>query len=243
MFMKKFILVFILAAVALATSGCSSGSHKTENYNYSGEVLLIVQYEYKQPFSTAELITKTSELEGYLAPLVVKDKLEASVHAENGVAEVVLWFVDYSTFNDFFASDNSIKVTQTIRRNTFFITRSTLFSNPLDVVLEKPVLSYQIISLASRFLLSFGDGEFLYAYVLWTDTRISETNAAFKEQYLGEFLYYFPAGSSAGDLRTPEVWLYERYANTPIWYALAVAITALTMVIIYFACKPRRKVP
>ena len=65
--------------------------------------------------------------------------------------------------------------------------------------------------------------------LLETDSRHTWTNAVETDHGLGEFKYFFAIDE--------DIVIYDKRANTPIWYGLAVAATVIAMIGFYIIVK------
>lgn len=123
----------------------------------------------------------------------------------------------------------------------FFVHYTTKF-NPYDRFFDSAGTSGKTAGIINKFVEEFDDTTRPgYLYVLTNSPRRTKTNAAKVETQMGNYTYYFTIPTSLDG----EVDIFDRYPNTPIWYGLAVAATAVTMVTFYLIVRrrPNRQEP
>jgi len=238
-----------VTSIAVATQNSSTGSIEyIVNTNLSAEQMLTVAADING-FKQERLEDNLSK---DLKDQTIKDyddkdiKFDYSVTFDikhvtennNNAAHLRITFGNYYSYVKF--NDLTLAAPAKNDRSLFFIERTNKF-NAYTRYFDTNGQSKKTAQIISEFIESFdkppapATKKTEYVYVLANSQRRSRTNAEIAENEFGSYNYYF----KISDDRSSEVEIYDRRANTPIWYGLAVAATAAAMVTFYFVTKKR----
>jgi hypothetical protein len=131
---------------------------------------------------------------------------------------------DIAVFTISIKIDSVKQKASNVRSDLLYRYQTVTMFNPLNVL--KPV-----------------DDVVYYFGAAW-ETRITEVpNAVPSRDEDGNYQYIWYGNSPQlqWDWQNGDIVLYNKYANTPTWYAGAVIISAAIGVIVYFACKGKKK--
>jgi hypothetical protein len=208
---KKFFLFFALVSVSVSITGCAPKTTRTFN-DYAWPVILIMQFELREVTVEQNAISSLKELINN----------ENVIHEQN-ILQVGLVFDNYDKFAEYFGiNPNAYKSIDTqIVKSTFFYERTITFKNPWNTVLGHARNKITSIHLAvtSLFNLKNPSADPGYIYVLSSSFRRTKVdNTIGREQNGRTFDYVFMYGGQNG---TDEIVIFDRFANTPIWYGSA----------------------
>jgi len=173
----------------------------------------------------------------YSVTFEIKHVIEKINNKDINIARLIITFgnyYSYARFNDI-ALAPPVKSTSSL----FFIERTNKF-NAYTRYFDTEGQSKKTALVVSKFIETFDKNPTTkteYMYALLASSRRSKTNANLAENEFGTYSYYFKISA---DLQN-EVVIFDRRANTPIWYGIAVGVTAVAMVGFYFIAKQLRK--
>jgi hypothetical protein len=216
---KKFLIACVFLFVGAGFSGCTN-YNRDETIEYPWPIILIMKYELKTETVPMEALNNLSS------------QIEWDIYQSGTTVQIEMYFENFAAFAELFHVEQfPVSVVQ--KQKLFFIERTIKFQNPLSVAPLAPIdaLNQKVAAAYTTYL---NDGYNLY-YVLESQTRRSRLDAAYKsENKTTHYLYYFKPDAA-------EIEIFDRFANQPIWYALALVGTGAFMAICYGILKSRRK--
>jgi len=150
---------------------------------------------------------------------------------------VVLIFENFESFLWFNSDRNentAIQPDVNISRSLFFVERYVIMANPMS----RGPMRHFIDHLYSTYLPGSND-RLVTTHTHPSSFRRTSTNATRTESHITSFDYIFRAYSP--DQITEYIELFDRFANTPIWYVIGIAATAVFMAFVYIIFKNRQK--
>jgi len=228
--MRKLCAIFAILLVSVTFAGC--GVKSTED-TYPWQVILGITFEMKN--------------EQILAGAVgtLKEKLDTPHVTHLGAKKelhIVFVFKDFSKFNTHFEMNVSDKIDVEIITKTFFRERTITFKNPWVAVSEneeaRDVTAGIVETVRSTVTASYLDPAILpeYYYIFASSIRRTNVPNSTRSQITGNYDYVF-------DDSTDEVLIFDRFANQPIWYGIAVGAAGIFMIAAYllFARAKKRR--
>jgi len=122
-----------------------------------------------------------------------------------------------------------------LERSLFFIERTTRF-NAYTRFFDVNGPSARTANIISEFNIKFDQSETPrteYLFVLFESTRRSNTNATERTSDFPNYNYYFKVAETLDNY----VEIFDRRANTPMWYGVAVGATLIVMGLLYIYLK------
>jgi len=225
---KKCALVLLILLSAALVAGCTQ-KPKEELIEYPWAVILVLKYE----LNDAEVPTNSiKELETEL-----KKTLPVGVFHNDTDLQIQLEFKDYEAFMKFNGSEMAA-VKHRHEKKLFYIERTLTFENPWEVV-DSTKINAITTEISGRGLLIKSDAK--HFFVLETGFRRSSVETAYKsENLITHWNYYF---YGCGEEAPTEIVLYDKFANQPAWYMVAIGATAIFMLLMFFVYRAKSKQP
>lgn len=264
--MKLLPVILAAAMSSLVFPFAVSGTAATTVYQTdTGVIMYFVEAVIPQGTDLSGVAVKREEMEAWLKSQsrgelkLPIDQPDAKITNEAGEEITFHYQVDFESGNGedvvqfaltfanlySFAKFNNVDLTTAPKTTvapldyrTFVIWRTTTIPNPYNRYFksENAPNSQEIVE---RFNNDFNGGRPITEnfYVFSTTTRRTETNAIKVEHNVLNYEYWFRVNSTNEE----GVILRDRFANTPIWYAMAIVATAVAMAIFYFVMKELEK--
>ena len=165
---------------------------------------------------------------------------ELDYDSKNSIVSLYIEFENYKSFYDF----NGINLTSEANRK--IETKTSLFTEERTITLSDPYTRFlnpaknQTAQILSDFNNLFNDGGKVdMGYIFASDFRRTKTNAPEHENNLtsGFWQYYYGVTNDPADAQ--EIVIFDRFANTPIWYGVAIVATGLFMGAFYLMSRKR----
>ncbi|MCL2570383.1 MAG: hypothetical protein FWE16_04220 [Firmicutes bacterium] len=250
--MKKFLIIPLLVFVAVTFVGCSSVTAAVSRLP-DGRVLQIVEFRFDE--TTTQNLFDTNEIYNFLGDPkfgLTTTRSETTV-IHNGESLTFTFGMYYTLeradyairltleFDNFdsYAYFNGIPHdydTQTIdiQRNVFFVERTITMPNPFATFFESN--SNRTLDIINHFTAQFGANkdDLTLVYVLASPIRRTSTNATSNQRTIDTHFYFF---ESTYANMIDEIVVFDRFANTPIWYGIGVGATVIFMLVLYSILK------
>lgn len=261
--MRTLAMLLAIGAVSVISAASSGISTMyTENATSANAVIQsqstsgVIEYRTEITLSAVQMLTVTNQIsdfeDEYLkANELPIDEKNQKIKDPNGKDINFDYEITYSiyhtsnntvflqiTFANFYSyvKYNGLTLTQSKDKSSlFFIERTTEF-NAYTKFFDTNGQSKKTAEIISVFNQKFDlkqNPKPEYVYVLVNSQRHTKTNADLIESELGEYIYYFKVSD---DLENT-VKIFDRRANSPIWYGIAIAATAIAMSIFYVVVK------
>ena len=236
--MKKIFPIFLVLVIAVTFAGCAPKT-AGEEIAYPWAVILVMSFQ----------LSSTSVPEGAVEALSKKLDLKNISH-EKDTLKVGLYFKTYDDFSEYFdvthinrKDQNTGGVETEIVRKSFTYERTITFENPWKTVLENRAGVIESIrtETVKLFSTSLKSSTPEYYYVLLSDYRRTRVPGAVSStNLLGVYEYSFIYGPDPESV--DEILIFDRFANSPAWYGVAVGATAFFMIVTYIVfAKTKRK--
>ena len=257
-------LALILAAGALSFVGVSANESSIFGQEYTSIAIVAqsqssgsIEYVAEVKLSAAQMLTVTAQIEDFkeqhLADLTIdhspeniKDYDEKDItfdyrvsyeikHTTSNTAYLNIKFDNYYSYIKF----HGLALARVKDKKSLFFVEYTNKFNAYTKFFDTTGQSKKTADIIAAFIGHFdlaANPKPGYLYVLANSFRRTSTNADKVESEFGTYNYYF----KVSDDLTSEVSIFDRRANTPIWYGLAVAATAVAMIAFYIVVKRLR---
>jgi len=249
--MKRFLLLCCLFLIVPVTfAGCAvKSAHEMAEYPWS--VILVSKYELKDESVPAGAI---DALSSFFSNQIGTSKIVCDVARIDKTLQIVLEFygdrnvkeqTGYKTFRQFYGlpsgKDDLRVVDFKLDVKAFFYERTQKFENPWKTVLESESAKPDQINkeVEKWFGSALVSNVPEYVYLFESSFRRSSAEGAYKVvNNFSTFDYYYRA---SGDETVDQIVLFDRFENSPLWYAVAVGGTVLFMLLVYIIFANTRK--
>ena len=231
--MKKVSLFFVIFVAAVLFAGCAPKT-EVDVMEHPWSVGLVIQYKY-----TSNLIKES--VDAFRSEF--SDDEFVYVNFDNKTLQIDFYFEEYDDFVDYFELDAQ-PVDYLMKESLFFYERTLTFENPFKTVLVDPTspAKARIEDVNNKVTIKFGvptEGtDYYYLFETSFRRRIANTYHVVKSPYY--YGYYFSVDKD-NPHAIQQIEIFDRYSNSPIWYAIGVAATAIFMVIMYFIFAKSKK--
>ena len=211
--------------------GCSSNNvHESREYPQNWGVILVMRYELRSEEVDANLLK------------ALLDDMDVMFHgAQNafhqtwvrGTAlQVELHFERYEDFTKFFGLNKELDKTIDfkLQEEMFFVHRTIKFDNPWNHVINND----KVVHLRERVSWHYA-GQLSATvdrrdvFVFASATRRSSVEGSYRtDRNVGEYIYYFNSS-------VEQIVIYDKFANSPMWYVTGIGATIVFMGIVYLA--------
>ena len=229
--MKKIATVVMVFLCTILLCGCSAYKNTSEEFDLENGIVLLMQFGVNGDIDADDVKKLENFLDGETQD---SSDVRYDVGIGTGIVEISLGFENFGELGDFYGlTQDSLPVTCEIKRGAFFAGRTYTFDNPWDAVLKSDSTKHSGITTKVENLFDVKADSYKFIYVFVSKNRRTDTNATKSVNNLGSYNYYFLV-PDAGD---EPVQIFDRLANSPLWYVIAVALTGAFMAGVYFTCK------
>jgi len=203
--------------------------------------------EEKVPKGAAEALIKLLEDEpGYDFFVDVAHGKDKDNQIILQVAIVFKTYKEYARYFDFYNTDrrdvDHYIINTTIEEKAFYRERTQTFENPWKTALDNA--PWKVAELVShieagyRGYIKSAEPEYLYLFM--SSFRRSEvTGTVSTSRAIDAYDYLFIYG--ADERSVDQIKIFDRFANSPLWYVIAVAATIIFMIAAYFVFAKMKK--
>ena len=235
-------LALMLIAVASSTMGVA---FPTINES-SRSVVVVIETNAGEIGYLAEVETSinvTDRLVSFTSLLTSKGFVNSEdfeLVYEDGIVSLLIVFEDYDSFKDFNGIDLTADANRKLEEKSglFTIERTVTLSDPYTRFLDPATNATAQLMVEFNTLFN-GGGDVDYGYVFASSVRRTSTNAVEHEVDYASGYWYYYYGVTNNPADTQEIVIFDRRANTPIWYGVAIVATAVFMGLFYLFSRKR----